>query len=101
VRCSHGSGIRGARQDLTSCKHGVRIDFAGDGDQRQQENNAYGSHGFDYCAQMRPNRAGSAATQGTPLVRFWGRLAAWHRPALKTKLGETRYGIAAALNSVT
>jgi hypothetical protein len=41
---SHGGRIRGARQDLTACQHGIRIDFTGDGHQRKQEDDGYGFH---------------------------------------------------------
>ena len=44
VRNGHGGGIRDAGRDLTACQHGVRIEFAGDGDQRKYEYDGYGFH---------------------------------------------------------
>jgi hypothetical protein len=47
IRCmSDGDGeIRGRGSDLTGCHYGVRIDLAGDGNQRQYEDDPNSPHG--------------------------------------------------------
>ena len=40
-----GSGIRGRGSDQTGCHYGVRIDLAGDGDQRKYEDDPNCPHG--------------------------------------------------------
>jgi hypothetical protein len=53
-------GIRGSGVgDFVPRQRDVRIDFGGDGDQRQHKNDRYGSHLRICCAGLRPNRSAS------------------------------------------
>jgi len=57
VRDSQAGRIWDGGHDLTASQDGIRVDFAGEGDQRQYENDDQGSHETDFCQRLRLNRS--------------------------------------------
>ncbi len=51
-------------RDLSAGQDGIRVDLAGDGQQRQHENDDHGSHGRSDRVQLRPNRSDIASKGG-------------------------------------
>jgi hypothetical protein len=67
---SHSRRIRNSVTNLCARHRTIRIDFEGDRDQRQDENDDQGSHGPGCSAQMRRDRLKKPAERGR--FRFWG-----------------------------
>ena len=57
VHDSQAGRIWGGGHNLTASQDGIRVDFAGEGDQRQYKNDDQGSHETDFCQRLRLNRS--------------------------------------------
>ena len=56
---------RGGARDPGACQRGIRIDFEGDGDQRERQDDGHGSHGSIYRTRLRQNQSDNPAKSGS------------------------------------
>ena len=56
---------RGSARDPSACQRGIRIDFEGDGDQRERQDDSHGFHGSIYRTRLRQNQSDNPAKNGS------------------------------------